>query len=203
MGPLTNIGRTLVGRAKFNYSYSLPLRKLSGLNQRPLDESSASKQIAHKFSHLMKWLVRPGRGRSLLVMFGAYLIFAFSMYSLKTTMTVDELKVQTYTTPSSPCYSTVCRTCVCSLFFWSLTTLCVPVLCCFLVVKWNIISSTQVQAELQREREERAALRELLAESDVLPRLERRIRADRNGALSLREEVKRLAFPSEEERDGR
>jgi hypothetical protein len=86
-----NASRTM---GAFRVPNSIVVRKCTGYNQRPLEERSAIGQAGHKLYHLGKFLTRPGRARSLLIMFGAYLVFAFSMYNLNTTIKLDELKVR-------------------------------------------------------------------------------------------------------------
>ena len=62
-------------------------------NQRPLDERTATEQVKYKLRHLLKFLTQPTRARSILIMFGAYLVLAFSMYNWKTKITVGEQQV--------------------------------------------------------------------------------------------------------------
>jgi len=82
-------------------------------------------------------------------MFGAYLVFAFSMYNLKTKITVDELN-----------------------------------------------------AKLKAVEEEKRELNELLIQSDILKNIEQKIRTDKVGTVSLKDEIRRIMFPTELEKDG-
>lgn len=144
---INSVGRGAV--SAFREPKSIIIRKCTGYNQRPLDERSAVDQAGHKLYHLGKFLTRPGRARSILIMFGAYLVFAFSMYNLKTKITVDELN-----------------------------------------------------AKLKAVEEEKRELNELLIQSDILKNIEQKIRTDKVGTVSLKDEIRRIMFPTELEKDG-
>jgi hypothetical protein len=51
--------------------------------------------------------------------------------------------------------------------------------------------------------DEKEELRVLLIDSDVLLNIEQRIRSDKSSAVSLKEEVRRVMFPTDVEKDGR